>query len=65
MPQASDESSIQLSASLTFEDHGTEFYLISEGDGHDLTLSLEAPVAERLARFILSRRGFAVSGGKS
>lgn len=62
---ATEPDVAKLSASLTVEDHGTEFYLVSEGDGHDLTLSLEAPVAERLARFILSRRGFAVSGGKS
>ena len=53
-----------LTDSLTVEDHGTEFYLVVGGDGHDLTLSLDAPVAERLARFILSRRGLAAPGGK-
>jgi len=58
------ELSVQLAPGLMAEDHGTEFYIISEGEGHDLTLSLEAPVAERLARFILSRRGLAASGGK-
>ena len=47
----------RLTTSLTVEDHGTEFYLISDGDGHDLTLSLDARVAERLAHFILARRG--------
>lgn len=52
----------QLSRHLSIEDHGSEFYLVSEGDGYDLTLSLDAPVAERLARFILARRGGAASG---
>lgn len=60
-----DGMELKLAEGLSVEDHGTEFYLVSEGDGHDLTLSLEAPVAERLARFILSRRGEAASGGKS
>lgn len=55
---------IELGTGFSIEDHGSEFYLISEGEGHDLTLSLEAPVAERLARFILSRRGAAALGGK-
>lgn len=54
----------QLTESLSVEDHRTEFYVVSRGDGHDLTLSLDAPVAERLARFILSRRGHAAPGGK-
>lgn len=53
-----------LAPGLTVEDHGSEFYIISQGDGHDLTFALEAPVAERLARFILARRGMAASGGK-
>jgi len=57
------DSRISLTRGLAVEDHGSEFYLISEGDGHDLTLALEAPVAERLARFILARRGGAASGG--
>lgn len=64
MGDPADEISTKLSPSLSIEDHGTEFYLVSEGDGHDLTLSLEAPVAERLARFILSRRGLVASGGR-
>ena len=55
---------VDLCPGLSAEDHGTEFYLISEGEGHDFTLSIEAPVAERLARFILSRRGAAALGGK-
>lgn len=50
-----------LAPGLTVEDHGSEFYIVSAGDGHDLTLALEAPVAERLARFILARRGGAAS----
>lgn len=57
-------TSIELTKGLHVEDHGSEFYLISEGEGHDITISLEAPVAERLARFILSRRGGAALGGK-
>jgi hypothetical protein len=49
-------SNQKLSPHLSVEDHGSEFYLISEAEGHDFTLTLEAPVAERLAEFILSRR---------
>lgn len=48
-------STIELSASLSIEDQGTEFYLISEGDGHDLTFSLDDTVAEHLATFIIER----------
>lgn len=59
-----ESQALSLASGLSVEDHGSEFYLISEGEGHDLTLSLEAPVAERLARFILSRRGAAALGGK-
>lgn len=55
-------STEELEPGLRIEDHGSEFYLVSEGEGHDLTLALEAPVAERLARFILARRGGAASG---
>ena len=47
----------QLTPTLAIEDHGTEFYVVSRGEGHDLTLSLDADVAERLALFILERRG--------
>lgn len=50
-----------LSPHLTVEDHGSEFYLVSVGEGYDFTLTLEALVAERLARFILSRRGGSAS----
>jgi len=58
MSSTRQESNQQdLAAGLVVEDHGTEFYLVSRGEGHDLTLSLEADVAEQLARFILSRRG--------
>lgn len=57
-------STEELAPGLVVEDHGSEFYIVSEGEGHDLTLALEAPVAERLARFILARRGGAASGGK-
>lgn len=57
-------SHLELAKGLAVEDHGTEFYLVSEGQGHDITISLEAPVAERLARFILSRRGVSALGGK-
>lgn len=64
MTSPPSESRASLSPNLTVEDHGSEFYLISEGEGHDLTFSIEAPVAERLARFILSRRGGAASGGR-
>lgn len=62
MQMARSTSQEELAPGLTIEDHGSEFYIISEGDGHDLTLALEAPVAERLARFILARRGGAASG---
>lgn len=48
-------SKMELSSNLTVEDHGSEFYLISRGGGHDITITLEGPVAERLARFILDR----------
>lgn len=67
MPVAMEDESrtAKLSANLIVEDHGSEIYLISESEGHDLTFSLEAPVAERLARFILSRRDQrAALGGK-
>lgn len=59
--QAERESQVEIAPGLRIEDHGSEFYIISEGEGHDLTLALEAPVAERLARFILARRGGAAS----
>lgn len=55
------KTSIELAEGLQIEDHGSEFYLVSEGVGHDITISLDVPVAERLARFILSRRGAAAS----
>lgn len=55
---------VQLAPGLVIEDHGTEFFLLSRGERHDVTISLDAPVAETLARFILSRRGDAASGGK-
>lgn len=42
---------------LSIEDHGTEFYVVSRGEGHDLTLSLDSTVAEALAHFILDRLG--------
>lgn len=64
MENAPQPHARQLSDTLRVEDHGSEFYLVSEGEGHDITLSLEAPVAERLAKFILSRRGGAALGGK-
>lgn len=51
--------SARLSEGLVVEDHGTEFYVVSRGEEHDVTISLEAPVAEALARFILQRRGIA------
>lgn len=57
-PTATEE----LAPGLSIEDHGSEFYIVTGGDGHDLTLALEAPVAERLARFILARRGGAALG---
>ena len=59
-----DRGAVELTPGLRVEDHGSEFYLISEGVGHDITISLEAPVAEHLARFILSRRGASALGGK-
>ena len=52
-----DSHQLQLTAALVVEDHGTEFYLVSRGDGHDYTLSLDAEIAARLAQFILERRG--------
>ena len=58
------KTSIELTKGLHVEDHGSEFYLVSEGVGHDITISLEAPVAELLARFILSRRGGSALGGQ-
>lgn len=61
-PPPEHESGVEIAPRLRVEDHGSEFYLVSEGDGHDLTLALEAPVAERLARFILARRGRTASG---
>lgn len=45
-----------LTAQLSVEDTGDAFFLLSEGEGHDLTLSLEPEVAFQLAEFILSRR---------
>lgn len=57
-------STFELAERLSVEDHITEFYLVSRGDGHDVTLSLDATVAVRLAHFILSRRGDAAPGGK-
>lgn len=48
-------SEVELRPGLTLEDHGTEFYLISEGDGHDLTLSLEVDIARAIAQFIDAR----------
>lgn len=53
---------MSLGPGLSVEDHASEFYLISHGEGLDFTLSLDAPIAEHLARFILSRRGDAPSG---
>lgn len=51
-----NERSLALSVNLSVEDTGDSFFIISEGTGHDLTLSLEPDVAVRLAEFILSRR---------
>lgn len=50
------EHCVTLSPSFAAEDHGDEFYLIWRGQGYDATVSLDAQVAEALARFILSRR---------
>ena len=50
------ENQERLSENLLVEDHGTEFYLVSTGQGHDLTVSLERDVALRLAQFILRGR---------
>lgn len=60
----SQQNTEQLSPQLSVEDTGDAFFIISEGTGHDLTLSLDPDVAVRLARFILSRRGGAALGGK-
>lgn len=55
MPSPSG-SRMSLSRGLAVEDHGGEFFLISEGEGYDITLSIENAVAVDLARFILGRR---------
>lgn len=51
----------RLSDNLQVENHGTEFYLVSTGQGHDLTVSLERDVAQRLAQFILRGRSAPVN----
>ena len=57
MPMDPDmENQERLSDNLQVENHGTEFYLVSTGQGHDLTVSLERDVAHRLAQFILRGR---------
>lgn len=45
----------QLSPTLVVEDHGTEFFLVSRGEGHDITLSLDADVAVELSHFLSER----------
>jgi hypothetical protein len=60
----SELQSWPLADGLAVEDHATEFFLVFRGDGHDVTISLDAPVAEALARFILQRRGSAASGSR-
>jgi hypothetical protein len=54
----------ELSPSVAIEDHATEFYLVIEAAGADVTLALEDEAAVAMAQFILKRRGFAASGGK-
>ena len=48
-------ASEEIAPGLSIEDTGDAVFLVSEGDGHDLTLSLEPAVALRLAKFILSQ----------
>lgn len=57
-------NALALSTNLSIEDTGDAFFIISEGEGHDLTLSLDPDLALRLAHFILSRRGGAALGGR-
>lgn len=45
-----------LAPGLRVEDTGDSIFLVSEGNGHDLTLSIEPEVATILAEFIMSRR---------
>jgi hypothetical protein len=53
---------LELANGLRVEDHSTEFYLVLRSERCDMTVSLDGPVAEALARFILQRRGSAVVG---
>ncbi|MFA5861783.1 MAG: hypothetical protein WDA16_08815 [Candidatus Thermoplasmatota archaeon] len=62
MPTQAPPSDIELRPGLTLQDHGTEFYLITQGDGYDLTLSLDEAVAEQLAIFVMER--LALRSGK-
>lgn len=52
----SDESVFALAPGLTIEFTGDAFFLVSRGEGHDLTLALEPSVAFDLAEFILRRQ---------
>lgn len=47
----------RLAPGLTIEDHGDAFYLILEGEGCDITISIENDQARKLAAFIQRRQG--------
>lgn len=48
-------NTLEVAPGLVVEDHGDNFFLVFEGDGHDLTVSLENQVARRIATFIAER----------
>lgn len=46
---------IELAPGLTVDDQGDGFYLVMEGNGHDVTISLDDPIALALADFVHER----------
>lgn len=56
-PSSRDKHRIELTPSLSAEDHGSSFFLIFRGEQCDVTVSIEPDVAQQLAEFIRERRG--------
>lgn len=48
-------NTIELAPRLTVEDQGDGFYLIMQGDGHDVTIELDDHIALALAEFVEER----------